>query len=103
MACGFLAKHGYQIIDRNYHCQGGEVDIVAKKGDEYYFVEVKTRVSIVCGYPEEAFDTAKQYRVEEAALDYLAKKELEIDSWQLALVCVRVLKDNVVKCKLIIL
>lgn len=43
MACGFLTRHGFKIIARNYFSTGGELDIVALKGGDYYFVEVKTR------------------------------------------------------------
>ncbi len=42
-ACGFLARQGFYVIERNYHAVAGEVDIVARKGGDYYFIEVKTR------------------------------------------------------------
>lgn len=42
-ACAFLARHGFKILERNYFTAGGELDIVAVKGGDYYFVEVKTR------------------------------------------------------------
>ena len=41
-ACKFLMKHGYQILTRNYWKKWGEIDIVAKKDEITYFVEVKT-------------------------------------------------------------
>lgn len=43
--CAFLMRQGFAIVDRNYHTTGGEIDIVATKGDDYYFVEVKTRLA----------------------------------------------------------
>jgi len=43
MAAAFLRRKGFEILGRNYHTNFGEVDIVAKTGDDYYFVEVKTR------------------------------------------------------------
>ena len=42
-ACNFLQRHGFKIIERNYHTTMGEIDIIAAKGDDYYFIEVKTR------------------------------------------------------------
>lgn len=42
LACRFLVKHGYEILERNYLKKCGEIDIVAKKGDEIHFVEVKS-------------------------------------------------------------
>jgi len=42
-AVEFLRRNDFEIIDRQYHTVWGEIDIVAKKGDDYYFVEVKTR------------------------------------------------------------
>ena len=43
-ACAFLIRHGFFIKDRNFYSTVGELDIVAVKDDDYYFVEVKTRV-----------------------------------------------------------
>lgn len=42
-ACKFLERHGFKIIERNYHTTMGEIDVIATKGDDYYFIEVKTR------------------------------------------------------------
>jgi len=43
-ACAFLQRHGFFIIERNYFSPVGEIDVVARKDDDYYFVEVKTRM-----------------------------------------------------------
>jgi Holliday junction resolvase-like predicted endonuclease len=40
----FLQRNGFKVVDRNYHATVGEIDIVAAKSGDYYFVEVKTRV-----------------------------------------------------------
>lgn len=42
-ACNFLKRHGFNVVERNYHTTMGEIDIVATKGDDFYFIEVKTR------------------------------------------------------------
>lgn len=43
MAANFLEKKGYQILEKNYFSMFGEIDVIAKKDDEYIFIEVKTR------------------------------------------------------------
>jgi putative endonuclease len=43
MACAFLKRHGFFIKEKNYYTTVGEIDIVAEKGGDYYFIEVKTR------------------------------------------------------------
>ncbi len=42
-ACAFLARQGFSVIDRNFHTPAGEIDVVAIRGGDYYFIEVKTR------------------------------------------------------------
>ena len=53
-ACEFLKKIGYKIVEKNYRCKIGEIDIVANEGDELVFVEVKTRSQKLFGDPSEA-------------------------------------------------
>lgn len=45
LACAFLQRHGFFIKERNYYSTVGEIDIVAEKDGDYYFVEVKTRMA----------------------------------------------------------
>ena len=45
-AVEFLRRHGFEVVDRQFHTVWGEIDIVAKKSGDYYFVEVKTRFDI---------------------------------------------------------
>lgn len=42
-ACNFLRRHGFFVQERNYYTTMGEIDVIASKGDDYYFIEVKTR------------------------------------------------------------
>jgi len=71
-ACVFLKRKGYRIIDRNYRCSLGELDIVASKGGQLVFCEVKARSG---GDLEEALgavDARRQGRMARAASHYLA-------------------------------
>ena len=71
----FLEKRGYLIIDRKYRCQWGEIDLVAKDGDELVFVEVRTRRSKLYGTPQESVTEAKAGRLVAACEDYLQKHQ----------------------------
>ncbi|MBS3886097.1 MAG: YraN family protein [Dethiobacter sp.] len=71
LAATYLAGQGYVILARNWCCQSGELDIVAKDGDTLVFIEVKTRSSTFCGSPAEAVDAKKQEKVRLVARHYL--------------------------------
>jgi putative endonuclease len=60
IAAAYLKKNGYRIIEINFRCPIGEIDIVAKEKNDLVFVEVKTRKSIDLGYPEQAVGIRKQ-------------------------------------------
>ena len=66
----YLKKHGYQIIEQNFRTPFGEADIIARKGEIYCFVEVKTRSSDGYGAPYEAVDGRKQEKYRKIALYY---------------------------------
>ena len=70
-AARYLERCGYEILDRNWTCPAGEVDIVARDGHELVFVEVKTRSDIMKGLPAEAVDDEKRARYEKIAAWYL--------------------------------
>jgi putative endonuclease len=66
-ATRLLKNKGYKILDRNYRCRFGEIDIVAREGDTIAFVEVKTRGSEDFGSPKEALDTRKRRHITRAS------------------------------------
>ncbi len=66
-AVEFLSSRGYQIIDRNYRCELGEIDIVAQDGRWVVFVEVKTRSGGGYGHPFEAITKQKLNRMRKLA------------------------------------
>ena len=75
-AAVFLEKQGYQILERNFRCPAGEIDLIAKEGGYLCFVEIKYRSERETGTPEEAVDAKKQKRISRAALYYLMKQGL---------------------------
>jgi putative endonuclease len=62
-AASYLRGSGYEILDRNWRCRLGEIDIVARHGDEIVVVEVKTRTTELYGHPLEAVDARKRTRL----------------------------------------
>ena len=73
---GYLAGQGYEILARNYAVRGAEVDIIARDGDYYVFVEVKYRKDGGFSTPREAVTHAKRRRVCMAALLWLQAQGL---------------------------
>ena len=71
-ACRHLEAAGFTIAGKNYRTRGGEIDIVARKGDLLVFVEVRSRENASFGTPEESVDLAKRRRIIRAARDYLS-------------------------------
>jgi putative endonuclease len=76
-ALRFLKKRGYRIIEKNYVCKMGEMDIIAREKDTLAFVEVKTRTSTEFGPPQMAVTASKQRQLSKVALNYLKEKQLE--------------------------
>ena len=76
IAAAYLKKNGYRIIEINFRCPIGEIDIVAKEKNDLVFVEVKTRKSIELGYPEQAVGIRKQKKMSQLALWYLQKRKI---------------------------
>ncbi|MCL6591009.1 MAG: YraN family protein [Firmicutes bacterium] len=72
IAAEYLERNGYQIIARNYHCRMGEIDLIAKDGPVWCFIEVKTRRGPDFGYGYEAVTSVKRKHLVKAAMTYLA-------------------------------
>lgn len=68
LAAEHLGAAGFAILDRNWRCRLGELDIVARDGDETVFVEVKTRSGSGYGHPFDAIGAAKLTRLRRLAI-----------------------------------
>ena len=71
--CEWLERNGYQIVERNFRCRSGEIDIVAREGGYLVFLEVKYRSSQAQGLPEESVNLRKQRIISRVALYYLRR------------------------------
>lgn len=75
IACRYLEKNGYEIIETNYRCPEGEMDIIARQGDFLVFIEVRTRRSESAGTPEESITLQKKHRLTAVAERYGQDRE----------------------------
>jgi len=78
IAAAFLTVRGYRLLERNFRCKGGEVDIIARDPGEnsLVFVEVKTRRGLAYGVPQLAVTAFKQRQISKAALTWIARERL---------------------------
>jgi putative endonuclease len=76
VAANFLHDRGYAIIDRNWRCEIGEIDLIAKYKESLIFVEVKTRSGQGFGHPFEAITKSKVARMRQLAARWTSSHEL---------------------------
>jgi len=74
-AAAFLASQGLQLLERNYHCRFGEIDLILRDGRTVVFVEVRYRGSKAFGGAGESITSAKREKLLRAARHYLARNE----------------------------
>jgi len=77
IACKALKEKGYRILDKNFSCRLGELDIVAEDNDVVCFIEVKARSSEDYGLPEEAVTHWKKRKLLNTAFIYIEKKKIK--------------------------
>lgn len=75
IAIEYLEKRGYIILERNFYCRQGEIDIIAKDKNEIVFIEVKSRSSIQYGCPSEAVNKQKIRHLYRTSKYYLYKNK----------------------------
>jgi len=90
VAVKYLTQHGWSIVDRNWYCHGGEIDIIARRDTEWLFVEVKTRRSLRSGGPATAWSYRQRCKLQLAIGLYIERADLPATAdWRMALVTVR--------------
>lgn len=72
LAAAHLEKHGLRLVERNYRCRHGEIDLIMRDGDTLVFVEVRLRTNAKFGGAAESITQQKQGKILQAARHYLA-------------------------------
>ena len=75
----YLTNSGYRIIEKNFYCKAGEIDIIAEEDGYLCFIEVKYRENTENGFPEEAVDIRKIKKITRSAVFYMNKHGLPED------------------------
>jgi len=76
MACQFLEKQGLILVEKNYRCYQGEIDLIMKANKNIVFVEVRSRSRSDYGHPAETVTPAKIKKIIRAGSHYLQKTNL---------------------------
>jgi putative endonuclease len=100
IACDYLARHGFEVIERNYLRKWGEIDIIARKKGIMRFIEVKSVscrtlpgdvIHVTSDYrPEDNVHPQKLRRLARAIQTYILEKRLDHMDWQLDLITVKI-------------
>jgi len=88
LAASELERQGYEIVDRNWRCSVGEVDIVSCRDDIWVFFEVRTRRGRDYGTPEESVTPVKRQRMVDVARAYLGDHSITDVDWRVGLVAI---------------
>ncbi len=102
VACMFLVKHGFSILERNYTKKWGEIDIIAQKENKRYFIEVKSKsvasledvTHVTSNRPEDNMHPNKLIRLRRVVETYLIRQRLGCIDWQFDLLVVYLDIDN---------
>ncbi len=97
LAAARLTELGYTVVARNYRCPHGELDLVARHGEAWVFVEVKTRRGTRFGTPEDAITPRKQAHLIATAQHYLQAHALGDVPWRIDAVAVALAPGGVLE------
>jgi putative endonuclease len=98
-AAQYLAGAGYTVLDRNYRCAAGEVDVVAREGNVIVFAEVRARSGPTFGTPEDSVTKAKAGKMAACAMTYLAARPARHSSWRVDFIAVDVRAGRVAQIR----
>lgn len=79
LAAAWYKTHGYVVVTRNWKCEIGEIDLIARRGGELVVAEVKTRATDRFGAPSEAVGFAKQRKLRQLAAAFLERTTVRCD------------------------
>lgn len=88
LACRHLKKRGYRIIERNYRCRYGEIDIITRKDNCLIFMEVRSKTGTGYGTPAESLTGPKKQRLTASIMNYLGSHDTLNDDWRLDFIAI---------------
>jgi putative endonuclease len=94
LAGEFLGRNGYDILDTNYRCPEGEIDIIARHQNTLVFIEVRTKTSRLFGTPEESITPLKAARLKTLAARYGQSHTGLPDTWRIDVVAIEMNKNG---------
>ena len=94
MAANALCERGYRMVEHNFRCRYGEIDLIAEEKDDLVFVEVKTRRGTAFGRPEEAVTLTKRRKLVKVASYYLDLHNAGDRSWRIDVVAIDFNQDG---------
>lgn len=94
LASEFLEDLGFEIVDRNYRCKFGEIDIVARDDDTIVIVEVKTRSNVTFGLPVESVTNRKVQTLRRLAAHWMSEARLPVNAVRIDVISVVMSADG---------
>ena len=94
LAADYLKKQGFIIVETNYRCPTGEIDIIAQQEDCLVFIEVRTKTGAGYGSPEESLTDPKKKHMIDSAYTYLEKKNKLQSNWRIDFIAVELDHNN---------
>jgi putative endonuclease len=97
LARDYLKKHGFRILETNFTCRYGEIDIISTKDKTLVFTEVRTKTGDEYGTPEESITPLKQSRLRKSAVYYVQHHRKLPEFWRIDVVAIELNPDGSVK------
>jgi putative endonuclease len=94
IARDFLGKNGYEIVETNFRCPDGEIDIIAKQKNALVFIEVRTKRGWGFGSPEESITPRKKEKLRTVAQYYIQQLSSPPVSWHIDVVAIEMGRNN---------
>jgi putative endonuclease len=88
IARDFLKKKGYRVLETNYRCREGEIDIIARQRDSLVFLEVRTKTSVDFGSAQESITATKRRHLKRSAYHYLSSHPDSPALWRIDFIAV---------------
>ncbi len=94
LAVEYLKNNGLSIIEINYRCPCGEIDIIAQENNYIVFTEVRTKTGNLFGTPEESVSQSKKKHLIDTAYTYLEEKDKVQSNWRIDFIAVELDRNN---------